>query len=387
MAGKVLKMNNMSKINNSAIINKSAENPPLLIHITVIPIIVSSCLNLRKQDIKTIKLNQHFESSEKILDWFDKGMPKNEIENLISLPGIEIMEDNVLLNNPDTIKIPTFEQDLSFFQKNPNDYKSKYGLNLAYQERTKTSKLLQKIQEADFDTVAIKRALEYFPNDTEIKTDANVYYVLTGWEWGDAYVRKIKKVNGKYKIEENGKSVLIFNLSLFTKLYGETTDEQFQTLTDIMSHELFHFAFNEFKKQSENYPHISKTDFKELLICTVQNEGIAHYIDRKEDLKANFDKFKKYQEKNFEKLNEALKLLSSKQIDDMKKNEILQKANVGKYWSKYGAISGMFMAYHIERILGKKAITKTIKNGAESFIKTYIELQSIHKELPELEIE
>jgi len=27
MAGKVLKMNNMSKINNSAIMNKSAENP------------------------------------------------------------------------------------------------------------------------------------------------------------------------------------------------------------------------------------------------------------------------------------------------------------------------------------------------------------------------
>ncbi len=27
MAGKVLKMNNMNKINNSAIINKSAENP------------------------------------------------------------------------------------------------------------------------------------------------------------------------------------------------------------------------------------------------------------------------------------------------------------------------------------------------------------------------
>ena len=27
MAGKVLKMNNMNKINNSAIMNKSAENP------------------------------------------------------------------------------------------------------------------------------------------------------------------------------------------------------------------------------------------------------------------------------------------------------------------------------------------------------------------------
>ncbi len=31
MAGKVLKMNNMRKINNSAIMNKSAENPALRI--------------------------------------------------------------------------------------------------------------------------------------------------------------------------------------------------------------------------------------------------------------------------------------------------------------------------------------------------------------------
>ncbi len=35
MAGKVLKMNNMRKINNSAIMNKSAKKPPLLIHVTV----------------------------------------------------------------------------------------------------------------------------------------------------------------------------------------------------------------------------------------------------------------------------------------------------------------------------------------------------------------
>jgi len=52
MAGKVLKMNNMNKINNSAIINKSAKNPATThTHNRCLPAI-------KRLIIKTIKIYQ-----------------------------------------------------------------------------------------------------------------------------------------------------------------------------------------------------------------------------------------------------------------------------------------------------------------------------------------
>ncbi|SMO91949.1 hypothetical protein SAMN06265379_11536 [Saccharicrinis carchari] len=358
-----------------------------IISTLMISVFFLSCSNSEKEEnTQKIKLVQNFESSIKILEWFDNEMPKDEIEYINSLSGIEIMESNVLLSNPDTNAILFFKEDLILFRENVKEYESEYGLNIAFKERKRTANLLSKIQTTNFDTLAIKRALQFFPKGTQLKTDANVYYVLTGWEWGDAYVRNVKKVNGKYKVAETGNPALVFNLSLFTKLYGETTEEQFQTLTNIMSHEIFHFAFNEFKNESTNYPLISDNDYKHQLFRTVQNEGIAHYIDIKKVLITNFSDFEKYQKENFEKLNKAIISFSSQQIGNEDKKKILQCANVGKYWEKYGAICGMFMSYHIERLLGKEAITKTIKNGAESFIETYIELQLQHRELPKLEI-
>lgn len=358
-----------------------------ILSILIISVFFLSCSNSKKEEnTQEIKLVQNFDSSIKILEWFNNEMPNDEIDYISSLSGIEIMESNVLLSNPDTNAIISFKEDLILFRENIEEYESEYGLNTAFKERKRAANLLSKIQATNFDTLAIKRALQFFPKETQFKADANVYYVLTGWKWGDAYVRNVKKVNGKYEVVETGNPVLIFNLSLFTKLYGETTEEQFQTLTNIMSHEIFHFAFEEFKNESTNYPRISDNDFKRQLFRTVQNEGIAHYIDIKDVLITKFSDFKKYQKENFEKLNKAILSFSSQQMGNEEKKKILQRANVGKYWEKYGAICGMFMSYHIERLLGKEAITKTIENGAESFIETYVELQLQHEELPKLVI-
>lgn len=353
--------------------------------ILILFFILFACKVDNENNTSNFKIFQHFTSSERLLNWFDNEMPEAEISKITSLPGIQIMEENLELSITDsTNQIIDFEQDLKMFSKNRKEYKSIYGLNLAFDEKEKNKKLLKKIKSSNFDTAVINRAVQFFPDDYEIETSADIYYVLTGWEWGDAYVRKVEKIDGKYRITKNGKPTLIFNISLFTNLYGETTEKQFNILTSIMSHELFHFVFRNYQNQSSNYQKIPDKDYFGQLLDIIQNEGIAHYIDRKNNLMSDFSKYEKYQRENFDKLDLALNQLYSKNISDKTKQEILQNANVGKYWSKYGAISGMFMAYHIERLLGKEALTNTIRNGNESFIITYQELQKKHKELPEL---
>lgn len=353
-----------------------------IISVLIVSIVFSGCSNLKEKKDPEIELNQNFTSSEIILDWFNRGMPDEDIKKIINEPGIQIMESNVILNNDEPDEhIINFEKDLRLFKDSLEKYKSIYRLNLAYQEKENTQKLLNKIKVSRFDTLVIDRAVQYFPDDFKIKTSADIYYVLTGWKWGDAYVRKIENVKGKYKITNQGKPTLIFNLSLFAKLYGKTTDEQFQTLSDIMSHELFHFAFKNYQKNSPNYQIISDSDYFNKLLEIVQDEGIAHYIDMQNNLRTNFSKYQEYQNENFNNLNKALKLLSSENINAEEKQGLLTSSNVGKYWSKYGAISGMFMAYHIERLIGKDAITNTIKGGPISFISIYKELQKKNKEL------
>lgn len=344
-----------------------------------------SQVNKKEERNPKIEIHQHFTSSKVILDWFNDGMTDDGINKIIALPGIQIMESNVILAHDQGDKILSFKDELNLFKDSPQNYSGIFGLDLAFREKENTSALLNKIQTSSLDVSVIKRAFQYFPDDFNINTSADIYYVLTGWKWGDAYVRPVENVNGNYKISPQGKSSIIFNLSLFANRYGDDIEKQFLKISNVMSHELFHFIFSDFKQQSENYKKLNDDDFLLHLLDIVQNEGIGHYVDRQNDLKSDFSKYQIHQHDNFNKLNEVLLKLSSEDISTKEKQKLVRNSNVGKYWSKYGAITGMFMAYHIDQLLGKEAITKTIKEGSLHFISTYMELQKVHKELPWLE--
>lgn len=355
--------------------------------IFILSFVFTNCSNYKEKGDSKIEINQHFSGSEVLLDWFEGGMLDEEISKLTDLPGIQIMEASLIRAYDEDKQILSFNDDLILFKDSLDDYSSIYGIDLAHKEKENTSVVLNNIKTSGLNNSVINRALYFFPKEFKVSSSADIYYVLTGWEWGDAYVRPVENVDGDYKISADGKPSIIFNLSLFAKRYGDDTDKQFQKISNVMSHELFHFVFSDFKEQSDNYKELPNNAFLLHMLDIVQNEGIAHYVDRKDELKADFLKFQDHQKENFRQLSEALFKLSSEDVSEEEKQKLLRNSNVGKYWSKYGAITGMFMAYHIEQSLGKEAITKTIQEGALSFISTYIELQKVNNNLPLLEFD
>jgi len=252
--------------------------------------------------------------------------------------------------------------------------------------RKQSSLLLEKIKMQQIKDTIVKRALKYIPKDHLINTNCTIYFVLTGWKWGDAYVVNIKKSNKHVYISDEGEPAIVINLSLISSLYGQTAEEQLKVLNGILSHEIFHFLFANYKRLSPVYKSPS-TSITKKLFDAIQNEGIAHYIDKKPLLLQEYNSNPKYKDaemENIQKLNEAFHELTSDQLNDSQKQELFTKATTGKYWTKYGSISGMFMAYHIEQEKGEAALRRSIQQGPEYFLTEYLNLKKERKNLPDL---
>lgn len=334
-----------------------------------------------------IKFNTDIKSCELLYLWFDNQEDKELINKIISEYSNQIMEDQVLLYKGESSFIP-FITALKSFSKMDTEKPDIYLLQDAYLQKDKTIEILKYIKENDFITQAINEIIPYFPLSSILDIKCNTYFVLTGWEWGDAYVRNIKKIKGKCKIVENDdeetQPAIIVNLTLVAKLYGDTPKKQYELITtDTIPHELFHFVLEKYKKK---YYLDNKKDksYIEHLVDLIQNEGIAHYINFKNELQNNYHKYKKYESDAFNQLKVAMEKLNKPSLNEEEKQKILMAANVGKYWSKYGAISGMFITYHIEKNCGIGAIQESIKLGTDYFIKIYKDIQLKNSELPEL---
>ena len=98
-------------------------------------------------------------------------------------------------------------------------------------------------------------------------------------------------------------------------------------------------------------------------------------------------KFAESEKQSIETLNEAFHQLVGNNLNETQKRELLRKASTGKYWTKYGSIAGMFMAYHIEKEKGKAALKKSIQKGPVYFINQYLSLEKTGSILPALNLE
>lgn len=298
------------------------------------------------------------------------------------------MADNVrLLTDSAQLPLRTFKEELTTFSVADTAGVDTYGINLAYKMRKQSFLLLQKIKMQQIKDTIVKRALVYIPQDHPINTNCTIYFVLTGWKWGDAYVVNINKGGGHFHISDDGQPAIIINLSLISSLYGQTAEEELKVLNGILSHEIFHFLFANYKRVSPVYKSASSSSVANKLFDEIQNEGIAHYIDKKPLLLQEYGSNPKYREAEREtihKLNEAFHQLAGNDLNDSQKEQLLRSATTGKYWTKYGSISGMFMAYHIEKEKGEAALRRCIQQGAVSFLREYLSLKKETRDLPQL---
>ncbi|MCK4529094.1 hypothetical protein KAW18_17145 [candidate division WOR-3 bacterium] len=335
-----------------------------------------------------IKFNIHTKSSDLLLKWFDNQLD-TIMKEILEQPGTQIMAgivENTLSRN----ELPTFFDELKNFSINDSLKSDPYGLRLAWFQRDESSLLLNKIKEYNFQGEIVERIKPYIPTDYPLDVECKVYFVLTGWEWGDAMVRKITNIDNHYRVTEQGEPVIIVNLSIITKLYGDDIDILLNDdISHTMSHELFHLVFAEYQNVSSYWKNNRDTTKIGQLVEIIQNEGIAHYLshNQKQNLIENYNssnELKEREKEAFKQLSIAVKQLLNTELSNQEKDDILMKSNAGRYWDKFGAIAGKFMVYHIEREYGEQAIQQSLSKGAYYFLELYNKLQIESPTLPSL---
>ncbi len=340
-----------------------------------------------KSEMIKIKFNINTKSSDLLLKWFDKQSDTNIIKEILKQPGTQIMAgiiENTLAQN----ELPTFFDELKDFSINDSLKPDPYGLRLAWFQRGESSLLLNKIKEYNFSDEITDRIKPYIPTDYPLDVTSNVYFVLTGWEWGDAMVRHITNIDNHYRVTEQGEPVIIVNLSIITNLYGDDTDKLLNDdISNTISHELFHLVFAEYRNVSSFWKNNRDTTEVGQLVEIIQNEGIAHYIshNQKQILIESYnssDELKEREKEAFKQLDIAVKQLLNPELSNQEKDDILMKSNAGRYWDKFGAIAGKFMVYHIEKEYGEQAVQKSLSNGAYYFLELYDKVQSENPTLP-----
>jgi hypothetical protein len=337
-----------------------------------------------------IKFDIHTQSAELLYKWFNDPTDEITARQLLVRPGTQIMAEYVKTTLPQG-KLSSFADDLRRFSRNRKLKADPYGIDLAWRQKRDSALLLQAIKKHDFSSEVTRRVAAYIPMEYPLNLSCHVYFVLTGWEWGDAMVLRVKQLGDSYKLSDDGQPVIVVNLSIMTHLYGKGRKPEalIDHISHSMTHEGFHFAFAKYKEISPRWQGRPDESELETLIEMMQNEGIAHYISHHQDEKliAKYNQSEEYKNRErsaFRQLGVAVRQLSDPSIDRAQKQQILEAGNAGKYWSKYACISGMFMVYHIERNLGKTAVKETVTRGAVSFLKQYHQVQIGNPQLPSL---
>lgn len=168
--------------------------------------------------------------------------------------------------------------------------------------------------------------------------------------------------------------VVVFNLSEALN-YGGNTQERVAIIERVLAHETFHAVLRqiEYAEPGWRIYHDPMNTF-DYIARVLVDEGVAHYIDWKERDGADTlfaAKLSSREKKAFDQLALACRRLRDPRTDPGSREEILGLAATGPIWSKYGAISGMFAAYRIERAWGRDSLRAAIVGGPREMRRLY----------------
>lgn len=335
-------------------------------------------LNLSNPLFAQKKLQLHTGSVEYLLAWMNTGCATQNIDSLLSYPSVSFMEQLLKFNKKNA---PDFKTVLKDFDCQKSNQPDEYLLHKAFENRDEINQLLQAVKNLSFANEVQDRVYAYFPNQLDTAGCYPVFFTATGWEYGDAMTFSYTIENNQYKIGETGTPAIIFNLTLVNTLYGDRVEQQIKTFKDIMSHELFHAVLSDYNKSSLFW---DQSILENNALYLLFNEGMAHYISDQERLIKNYDSDKQYKEKEhraFAMLNDSLAIAFNQSVEQEKRVSAVSYGLFGSYWQKYICISGMFMAYHIERGYGKQELIRCVQKGPQYFLEKYLALTDIDQNL------
>ncbi|HET9950723.1 MAG TPA: DUF5700 domain-containing putative Zn-dependent protease [Candidatus Eisenbacteria bacterium] len=241
-----------------------------------------------------------------------------------------------------------------------------FGLEPAYRER------------AALDSLVRALVLRSDSLRARVARDAGTYVTNAPWR----PIRVYFVISTRYLFDavtldrslDNSGPVIVFNLSEALG-YGESTAERAAIVERVLAHESFHAALRqiEFDRPAWNRYHAPANAF-DYITRVMLDEGVAHYVDWKG--RAGSDtlfaaKVGGREKKAFDQLALACRRIRDPRTDPDSRAEILGLAATGPIWSKYGAISGMFAAWRIERALGRDSLRALVERGPREFLKSY----------------
>lgn len=212
--------------------------------------------------------------------------------------------------------------------------------------------------------------------------EAKVYVVANGIPvWADMYQRNFVIRNDEPILSENdGEPAILVNALLISTLYKGDAKTQARDSYQVLRHELFHVFYawyqaSEPRRTALKYPLSREAEMLDLTL----DEGIAHFLASRDSLKRNgfpIDRARKA----LRDLEDALAAIDNGSASE----RLIAQANLGPYWDKYAAISGMLFAYGVEKAQGEAGLKAVIEQGPASLVLNYAKTSGLNTELPRL---
>lgn len=153
-----------------------------------------------------------------------------------------------------------------------------------------------------------------------------------------------------WTVSIDNKPVVFFNLSEWT------VDELFKQGLAVVIHEVTHALLEPFLNRLDVCSPLKSLE------KIVFDEGLAHFLGFPGDRFTLLDLYHEKWLQNEEILKNAQDALASADVTNAEKNDLLLRSNTGAFWSKYGAISGMFRFAKIYSVSGSVGLTNAIKD-------------------------
>lgn len=276
---------------------------------------------------------------------------------------------------------PTTRLELERALANPDSGICGFGLKPAWKARASIDSLVRAI---DSDRSGITgrlaaRAGAYLP--AALHRPIRYWFLLASQFTFDA-------ITLDSSVDGDSLPVVIVNLTDVLSYAGDTPGRM-AALEHTLAHEAFHAVLHQIQRTEPEWVEFRSgplTAVKHIAEVIV-DEGVAHYVDRKDRPGADtlFTARPGDRERfAFSQLALACRRLREASQGSSQWWEVLQLASSGPLWSKYGAISGMFAAFRIERAAGRVSLVRAIRGGPPEFLRLYGEVAAADTSLAPL---
>lgn len=213
---------------------------------------------------------------------------------------------------------------------------------------------------------------------SRVAADAGVYVPRHPWQQVRVYFvvasdQLFDAVTLDRSLDGRGPAVL-FNVTE-TLEYGASTAERAAIVERVLAHEVFHAALRQVEYGPVGWERYhAPANGIDYVARVMLDEGVAHYIDWKERAGADTlfaARLSSRERKAFESLAVACRKLVNPRVDAAGRGELIGMAASGPMWSKYGAVSGMFAAWRIERAQGRDSLRAAVVAGPRDFLRRY----------------